>query len=127
MLLLTVVMVGYHVKLLLFNYQAKKEMLAQLQELNPRQQFIISSGNISILIVIVQFFNVIKFVVSIAVDNDNDGGDPNPFDYVLVVLNIIFDLLAYVLIFMYWWHYYKEGRDLLESEDSQYLLEEPPS
>ena len=64
MLLLALILFAYHIYLLCSNRRAIKEML-QLDQLNPRQLFIIRSGRLSIVIFIVQILNVGKLIFSI--------------------------------------------------------------
>ena len=130
MLLLPMVLFAYHIYLLYFNNRAKNELL-KLQEINPRQHFIIRSGRLSVVIFFVQFLNVGKLIFSILLDqlgNDeksenpppdplNPNKDIHPAEVILLILNILFDLMAFVLIYIYCRHYYKEGRNLQERSE----------
>ncbi len=59
MLFLPIIMFIYHIRLLVGNRRAIRELM-QLEDLNPRQFFIIKSGKLSIYIFAVQIFNVTK-------------------------------------------------------------------
>jgi len=93
-------MFSYHIYLLYFNWRAQSELL-KLDEISPRQYFIIRSGKLSVVIFFVQFLNVGKLIFSIW------KPEGEAVDFILLIVNILFDLMAFVLIYIYCRHYYK--------------------
>jgi len=72
MLILPAVVFSYHA-VLLYNNRTKIKILLELDEINPRQFFLIRSGNLSFVIFLVQMVNVIKLIVALFTDpEDND-------------------------------------------------------
>lgn len=64
MLLLPLCLFVYHIYLLYRNQDYIKR-LTKLDELNPRQFFIIKSGKLSFVIFFVQIFNVLKLIFAL--------------------------------------------------------------
>ena len=64
MLLMPITLFIYHCRLLWHN-RSQVQKLQELNELNPRQFFIIKSGNLSFIIFTVQIFNVSKLLLSL--------------------------------------------------------------
>lgn len=63
MLGLPLTLFGYHIFLLYKNHEYIKRLL-KLDEINPRQYFLIKSGKLSFIIFFVQIFNVGKLIFS---------------------------------------------------------------
>lgn len=105
MLGLPLALFAYHVYLLLSNRRYIRRLL-KLDELNPRQYFLIKSGKLSFIIFFVQIFNVSKLIFSFILEES----DIEVLQILLFVLNIIFDLMPIILIIIYFKQYYKEGR-----------------
>jgi ABC-type multidrug transport system fused ATPase/permease subunit len=114
MLALPLTLFAYHIYLLCKNQDYIKRLI-KLDEINPRQYFIIKSGKLSFIIFFVQIFNVSKLVFSLVLQ---DHEDQNPIaQIVLFSLNIVFDLLPIILIVIYFKYYYRQGRALQEKSD----------
>ena len=76
----------------------------------------IKSGRLSFVIFFVQLLNVLKLALSFifeeVVSGDNLFGQ-----YLVFSLNVLFDLMPLILIFIYMKYYYREGRDLQERSE----------
>jgi hypothetical protein len=70
MLVLPLILFIYHA-VLLFKNRTKIKVLKSLDEINPRQFFLIKSGNLSLVIFLVQMVNVIKLVIALFTDPQN--------------------------------------------------------
>ena len=68
MLTFPLILFSYHIYLLCKNMSYIKRLI-QLDEINPRQYFIIKTGRLSFVIFFVQIFNVVKTGISIIIDD----------------------------------------------------------
>lgn len=92
----------YHISLLWGN-QKYINKLKELDEINPRQYFLIKSGKISMVIFVVQILNVVKLGLGFWADE----GSSETIVWIVFIMNVIFDLLALLLIWIYFRYYYK--------------------
>jgi hypothetical protein len=110
MLTLPLALFVYHIFLLWKNNQYIKKLI-KLDDINPRQYFIIKSGRLSFVIFFVQIFNVGKMIFSFFLEENEETSIAQ---VILFGLNVVFDLLPLILIYIYFKYYYREGRDLQE-------------
>jgi len=111
MLGVALLLFAYHIYLLCVNQRHIRKLI-ELDEINPRQFFMIKSGRLSFVIFFVQLLNVGKLALSFVfevVEEEGPGSQNLVFS-----LNVLFDLMPMILIFIYLKYYYREGRDLQE-------------
>jgi hypothetical protein len=107
MMFIPVLMFVVHIVLLIKNNKSMKSLRA-LEELNPRQWFILKSGTLSTFVFAFQSFNFIKYILSLSADS-------SVFIIIVAFLNMIFDFLPIVLVFLYYKRYYRKGKKLQEA------------
>lgn len=105
MALVPVILFFIHCVLLYRNRRSMK-LLRALEELNPRQWFILKSGTLSVFIFIFQSINFIKFVLSL-IDSDS-----SVLICIVGLLNMVFDLVPIILVIVYYKKYYRKGKKL---------------
>ena len=113
MLILPLSLFVYHIYLLCKNNEYIKRLIT-LDDITPRQFFIIKSGKLSFVIFFVQIFNVAKLVFSFVLQ---EAEDSHSSQIILFAMNVLFDLMPVILIFIYFRQYYREGRDLQERSE----------
>lgn len=105
MVLIPVIMFIIHCALLYKNRKSMK-FLRALEELNPRQWFILKSGTLSAFIFVFQSINFIKFILSLI------NSDSSVLICIVGFMNMIFDLVPIILVFVYYKKYYHKGKKL---------------
>ncbi len=105
MVLIPVLMLIIHCILLYKNRKSMK-FLKGLEELNPRQWFILKSGTLSVFIFVFQSINFIKFILSL-IDSDS-----SVLICIVGIMNMVFDLLPIILVYVYYKKYYRKGKKL---------------
>jgi hypothetical protein len=120
MALIPILMFILHSYILRKNSQSIK-FLKGLAELNPRQWFVLQSGNLSFFIFVVQSVNFVKYILSTVA-----GGIPS-FVFIIGFLNMIFDFFPIILVLLYYKKYYKKGiklqsDSLIRNEDASSIV-----
>jgi hypothetical protein len=109
MLILPISLFIYHIFLHYWRNQKLINDLKELDELTTRQWFLIKISKLSFVIFIVQFVNVIKLTLGLFSDVDAS------LEYLVFVINSLFDFMALILIAIYLKYYSKAGRNQEEN------------
>jgi hypothetical protein len=108
MVVIPVLMFFIHYVLLQKNRKSMK-FLKGLAELNPRQWFILKSGTLSVFIFFFQTINFVKYILSLI------NSDSSVLIFTVGFLNMGFDLLPIILVYVYYKKYYRRGKKLQEN------------